>query len=324
MGVARVWVRGVHGVPVLAKGGQSCVQQHRPSSTPPRAHQPSSSCSFCFSSSASRARSGRIRTRTHSDTCFVDRSSIFCSSHCREKLIPVTGVPPQVAAWVHSLRSCPQLPALPVVAQPLNRRHHHCLFPANSDEQNLELQKARIFVLLGVQGSCSHSKAGLRQSLQRTKEDVAEEVPDWAEVPTAAEARQGQEPGRCAGSGPRPARGPELPMALLGLAAGALQTADTLILRTSIGQSATVSSAEHWPRGPRAVGRNWSTPAQAHLDLRARWPASLLSLARHPGRPGRSPCQSIPPADEPGQVLYSMGGHLCSESSPESSQMAYQ
>ena len=32
-------------------------------------------------------------------------------------------------------------------------------------------------VRLGVQGSCSHSKAGLRQSLQRTKEDVAEEVP---------------------------------------------------------------------------------------------------------------------------------------------------
>ena len=30
---------------------------------------------------------------------------------------------------------------------------------------------------LGVQGSCSRSKAGLRQSLQRTKEDVAEEVP---------------------------------------------------------------------------------------------------------------------------------------------------
>ena len=25
------------------------------------------------------------------------------------------GVPPQVAAWVHSLRSCPQLPALPVI-----------------------------------------------------------------------------------------------------------------------------------------------------------------------------------------------------------------
>lgn len=298
------------------------MQQHRPSSTPPRAHQPSSSYSFCFFSSASRARSDRIRTRTHSDTCFADRSSIFCSSHCREKLIPVTGVPPQVAAWVHSRRSCPQLPALPAVAQPLNRRHHHCLFPAKSDEQNLELQKARIFVLLGVQGSCSRSKAGLRQSLQRTKEDVAEEVPDWAEVPTAAEARQDQEPGRCAGAGP--ARGQELPMELLGLAAGALQTADTLILRTSIGQSATVSSAEHWPPSPRAAARNLSTPAQEHLDLWARWPASLLSLARHPECPGRSPCRSIPPADEPGQALYSMGGHLCSESSLVSNQMAYQ
>lgn len=63
-----------------------------------------SSCSSCSFSFASRARSGKTRSCSHSSSGFAGRNSIACIAPPHEPLIPAKGAMPQEGVSAHSQR----------------------------------------------------------------------------------------------------------------------------------------------------------------------------------------------------------------------------